>query len=345
MQNGFIMRSRILLALLSTLLAGAALRAGPVQAATEVTLAPVSSQAFAYVVISVADMDQALGLWVDQFGMQLVTRSGGPDAGMAKVWGLPADGIVDQALLRTPGAKQGGVHLVRFKTPGPAVRENAAPTDLVLKSVDIAVVDIHKRYEELSAAGYKFRSPVGSMQAGDITFLEAHTSAHDGVNVVLVEVLGKHEITSAKGYGVVPQVVLTTSDNVREAGFFQSLMGLSQVSHNRFTGPEVEKTIGLPSGAALDIHILGDLKNDFGKLEIVQYEGVKSSNLYPRSKPPARGMLSVTYIVDNLSAMLSLGAKLGIVDHGQTTCILGQGRMASVTSPAGLRVDLFEVTR
>jgi hypothetical protein len=183
------------------------------------------------------------------------------------------------------------------------------------------------------------------MRAGDLTFLEAHTSAHDGVNVVLVEILGKHELTSAKGYGVVPQAVLTTSDNLREAAFFKSLMGLSQVSHNRFSGPEVEKTIGLPPGAALDIHILGDLKNDYGKLEIVQYEGVKSNNLYPRSKPPARGMLSVTYIVDDLSALLLRGAALGIMDHGATTCILGQGRMASVTSPAGLRVDLFEVSR
>ncbi len=306
-------------------------------------MAPVSSQAFAYVVVSVADMDQALGLYAERFGMQIVTRRDGHDKGLAKVWGLPEDAIIDQALLRTPGATQGGVHLVRFKIPGPAVREGAAATDLVPKSLDIAVVDIQKRYDELSAAGYKFRSPVGKMEAGGLTFLEAHATGQDGVNIVLLEILGKHELTSDKGYGVVPQMVLTTGDNVREATFFQSLMGMSQLSYNRLAGPEVEKTIGLPPGAGLDIRILGDPKNEFGKLEIVQYEGVKSNNLYPRARPPARGMLSITYIVDDLSSLLSRGATLGIIDHGSVTSVLGTGRMASVSSPAGLRVDLLEI--
>lgn len=311
--------------------------------APEAPLAPVSSLAFAYVVISVTDMDQALGLWVDRFGMQIVTRRDGHDAALARVWGLSQDAIIDQALLRTPGATQGGVHLVRFKLPGPIVREGAAPTDLVLKSVDLAVVDIQKRYDELAAAGYQFRSPVGSMQAGKVKFLEAHMSAHDGLNIVLVEIPGKHELTSAKGYGVVPQVVLTTGDNVREATFFQSLMGMSQVSSSRLAGPEVEKTIGLPPGAGLDIRILGDPKNEYGKLEIVQYEGVHSKNLYPRTQPPARGMLSVTYIVSDLGSLLSRGTTLGIVEHGKVNCVLGSGRMASLTSPAGLRIDLLEV--
>ena len=85
--------------------------------------------AFAYVVISVADMDRALGLWVERFGMQVVTRRDGSDPGLARAWGLPADGIVEQVLLRTPGMTDGGVHLVRFRTPGPTVREGAAPTD------------------------------------------------------------------------------------------------------------------------------------------------------------------------------------------------------------------------
>lgn len=338
------MKRRSLAVLLLSCFSGCALlRASPVHAAVEVPLAPVSSQAFAYVVISVADMDQALGLWVDRFGMQIIARRDGHDPGLAKAWGLSADAIIDQALLRTPGATQGGVHLVRFRIPGPAVRENAAPSDLVLKSADLAVVDIQKRYDELVAAGYRFRSPVGSMEAGGVKFLEAHMPAHDGVNIVLVEILGKHELTSDKGYGVVPQAVLTTGDNVREATFFQSLMGMVQLSHNRLAGPDVEKTIGLPPGAGLDIRILGDPKNDFGKLEIVQYEGVKSNNLYPRTKPPARGMLSVTYIVDDLSALLARAIALGIVDHGEVTSILGKGRMASLTSPAGLRIDLLEI--
>ena len=103
-------------------------------------------------------------LWQQRFGLELVARREGTDPGLAQAWGLPPGDIVDQVLLRTPGMEQGGVHLVRFRLPGPAVRENAAATDLVPKSVDIAVRDIPARYDELLAAGYTFRSPIG--QAG-----------------------------------------------------------------------------------------------------------------------------------------------------------------------------------
>jgi catechol 2,3-dioxygenase-like lactoylglutathione lyase family enzyme len=317
----------------------------PAQSAPEVPLAPVSSQAFAYVVVSVADMDRALGLWVNRFGMEIVARREGHDAGLARAWGLAADAIVDQALLRTPGSSHGGVHLVRFKLPGKAVREGAVPTDLVPKSIDIAVVDIQKRYDELTAAGYAFRSPVGTMESKGVKFFEAHMPAHDGLNLVLVEQPSRHELTSAKGYGAASTMVFTTRDNLREATFFQSLMGLELLSQSRLAGPQVEKTIGLPPGAGLDIRILGEPKNDFGRLEIVQYEGVQSQNLYPRAVPPARGMLSVTYIVSDLSSVLARGATLGVVDHGKVDSILGNGRMASVTSPTGLRVDLLELRR
>ena len=299
----------------------------------------VNPQAFAYVVISVADMDQALGLWVNRFGMQIVTRRDGTDPGLAQVWGLQSDEIIDQALLRTPGQSAGGVHLVRFRLPGAAVREGAAPTDLVPKSVDIAARDIHKRFDELSAAGYKFRSPVGKLVTGTTEVFEVHMSAHDGLNLVLVEQPAKPEPVSDQGYGVAPQIVVITPDNARESVFLQTVLGLPALMHNRFGGPEVEKTIGLPKGASLDVRILGDEANDYGRLELVQYEGATSKNLYPRAKPPARGMLSVTYFVKDLPGLLRRGVHGGIVDHGAVQSIFGATRMASIVSPAGLRID------
>ena len=329
------------LALLATVTPGSS--AAAARNKPEVIVIPVSSQAFAYVVISVADMDQALNLWVGRFGMELVARREGRDSGLARVWGVAPDAIIDQALLLTPGANQGGIHLVRFRLPGPAVRDGAATTDLVPKSVDIAVVDIQKRYAELVAAGYKFRSPVGQMEADGVKFFETHMPAHDDLNLVLLEQVGKHELTSPEGYGVAPQIVLTTNDNLRETTFFQSLMGLRLLSQSRIDGPAVEKTIGLPKGAGLDIRILGDPANHYGKLEFVQYERVQSRNLYPRTAAPARGMLSITYIMADLRSILQRGATFGVRDHGDVTSILGSGHMASVTSPAGLRIDFLEI--
>lgn len=301
-----------------------------------------ASRAYAYVVVSVADIEQAIGMWAHRFGMQIVTRRTGTDPGLAKLWGLEPDGIVDQALLLTPGAAEGGIHLVRFKLPGEAVRKDAAPSDLVPKSIDVAVRDIGARYAELTAAGFQFRSEPHRLEAKGLVFHETHLPSHDGLNVVLVEVEGQPELTSPAGYGVAPQIVVTTPDNIAEKKFFEGVLNLVEASYNRFSGPDIEKTVGLPPGAGLDIRILGDPASRYGRLELVQYEGVKSRNLYPRTAPPARGMLSVTYFVPDLTPLLARGASYGIRDAGRVTTILGTGRMAQLTSPAGLRINLLE---
>ncbi len=297
---------------------------------------------YAYVVVSVADMDQALGLWVDRFGMEVVTRRDGRDAALAAVWGLGADDVIDQALLRTPGMRHGGLHLVRFRLPGRAVREDAAPTDLVPKSVDIAVRDIEARHAELSAAGYRFRSPVNRLVTDSgIEVFETHMLGPDGLNLVLLEQPAHPEPVSPKGYGVAPQIVVIAPDNLRESSFWQSLLGLEQVSHSRFGGPAIEKTVGLPPGAQLDIRIMGDSRIDYGRIEIVQYEGVAGRDLYPRAKPPARGILSVTFFVPELDSIVARGASLGVRDLGRFDGVYGTGRIATATAPAGFRVDLF----
>jgi catechol 2,3-dioxygenase-like lactoylglutathione lyase family enzyme len=301
-----------------------------------------SAKAVAYVVVSVTDLDAAIDFWVGRLGLELETRRSGSDPGLAAAWGLPADGIVEGALLRTPGVPDGGIHLVQFKTPGPAVREGASSTDLVPKSIDIDVRDLPARYDELVAAGYAFRSKPGRLETatGGVVH-EVHLPAADGMNLVFLEEDGVHQPVSPKGYGAAAQIVLVTADNARETAFFREVFGLEDLSHNVFGGPEVEKTIGLPPGASLDITILGAKTSPFGRLEFVQYQKAPGRDLYPRARPPARGMLSITYFVPDLVPILERGRRFGIRDLGTVHSILGTGHMAEITSPAGLRVDIL----
>jgi hypothetical protein len=90
---------------------------------------------------------------------------------------------------------------------------------------------------------------------------------------------------------------------------------------------------------------MGDAKIDYGRIEIVQYQGAQSRDLYPRAKPPARGMLSVTYFVPEIDSIIARGRSLGVRDHGAFNGVYGNGRFASATTPAGLRVDLFAPAR
>jgi predicted enzyme related to lactoylglutathione lyase len=45
--------------------------------------------------------------------------------------------------------------------------------------------------------------------------------------------------------------------------------------------------------------------------------------------------------VPDLDAFLKRGAAFGIEDIGEVEGVYGTGRMATVTTPAGLRVNLF----
>jgi catechol 2,3-dioxygenase-like lactoylglutathione lyase family enzyme len=309
----------------------------------------VHPRAFAFAVVGVAELEPALRLWRDRFGMLVVARREGGDPGLATAWGLAADGIVDQVLLRTPGMTQGGLHLVRFREPGVVVREGAAASDLVPKSVDVAVRDIQARYAELAADGHQFRSPVGRLASDQMVVHQVHLGIHDAVNLVFFEREGIAEQVGPKGYGLIPQIVATSPDNRLERAFYEGVLGLRQTSNDRFDGPAVEKTIGLPPGGALDIRVFGDADCVQGRLEIVQYEGVRSADLYPRARPPARGLLSVTYVVADVGAILARAAaqdappmRAAPLDHGVVTTIFGTARMATLASPAGLRIDLLE---
>lgn len=305
-------------------------------------------RAYAYAVVSVADMDQALGLWSERLGLELVVRREGTDPGLARAWGLEPREIIDQALLRTPGMEHGGLHLVRFRVPGPPVREGASPTDRVPKSLDIAVRDIDARHAELEAAGFRFRSPVGTLEAGGQVFREVHLTGPDAINLVFVEKPGSPDPVGPRGYGVAPQLIATTADNRGEKAFLEGVLGLEETAWNRIAGPEVERTVGLPKGAGLDIRIFGDRAYGYGRLEIVEYEGATGRNLYPLARPPARGLLSLTYFVPDVAAVLERAAAPGApvgappVDHGVVRSIFGESRMATLTSPAGLRLDLVE---
>jgi catechol 2,3-dioxygenase-like lactoylglutathione lyase family enzyme len=321
--------------------AGAAPPPGAAMPGTAAVQGP-SPRAVAYVVVSVTDLDAAIDFWVGRLGLAIQTRLEGSDPQLAAAWGLAPDGIVQEALLRTPGMVDGGLHLVQFRTPGEAVRRDAASTDLVPKSIDIAARDLEARHAELSAAGFQFRSKIGRLETPEgLVVHEVHLPAADGLNLVFLEQQGVPEPVGPKGYGVAAQIVLVTADNAGETAFFRDVLGLEDISHNRFSGPEVEKTIGLPPGASLDITILGAKASPYGRLEFVQYEKAAGRNLYPRTRPPARGMLSLTYLVPDLKPILERGRAHGIRDLGVVRSILGRGRMAEIVSPAGLRVDIL----
>lgn len=302
--------------------------------------------AISQVTIGVADLKPVLDLWVDRFGMETVARRTGPDPGLARVWGIEAANIADQLLLRTPGAETGWLHFTQFVNPDAPVRRGAAATDLGPKNIDVNCRDMPVRYSELHAAGYSFRSEVVEYELAGIHAREAQMPGHDDINVVLVEILSNgFEINfSPRNFGAVTSFVVIVSNPDAEARFYRNVFGFDELMHHRLAGPDVEKMIGLPTGSALDMRLLGREKKLFGRMELISYDGLEGLDRFVLAKPPARGILRCGVAVESVPDAVRRARRVGVeVDEffGINT-IYGSGQMAMLTSPAGLRIDLYE---
>lgn len=302
--------------------------------------------AIAQVTVGVADMNSVFDLWIDRFGLETVARSGGSDPGLGLLWGVPPDSIADQVLVRTPGAETGWLHFVQFSEPHRSVRSGATVTDLGPKNIDVNCEDMPACYAELAAAGCRFRSAISEYEVDGIHAREVQMPSHDDVNVVLIEVLsGGFETTfSASGYAAVTSFVVIVPDTKIEADFYAELFGLDELMHHRIAGPGIEKVVGLPKGSALDMRLMGREKKFFGRVELIEYEGVHGMDRFTPAKPPAPGILGCAFAVESLNRFLARAEQQGteVIAHDRVETLFGSGPMGSLKSPAGLHIDVFE---
>ena len=301
-------------------------------------------KAISVVTVGVRDMNQAVQLWGHRFGLYLIDRRSGPDEGLAKLWDLGPERIVEQVYFETPGADCGRFHFVQFSDPNPPVRERAANIDLCPKNIDMMCRDLPMRYDELQSAGYQFRSKWVQYHVEDMEVREVQMGAHDDVNLVLVELLGKELPFTTEGYTGLTSFITVVPDADAEEDFYESLFDLSLVSRHHLKGPEIEKMIGLPPGSALDMRLFGTEDNPLGRVELIQYEGVKGANLYPLAKPGALGSLHSTFFTASLDKFVSRAEAKGIEIHhfGHVETILGSGAACAVYTPAGMRIEVHE---
>ncbi len=299
--------------------------------------------AFSYVTVGVADLDAALELWRDRFGLELSDRSDGPDADLAGLWDLAPDDVSRQALLRTPGVATGALHLVEFNRPGSPVRKGAEVFDQLPKNLDAYARDLPARYAELRAAGYEFRAPWTEMSMPDgVTFREVQMPAHDDTNVVLLEILDTDYVYSPAGYAAIGPVIIVVDDADTESRFYEEVLGLAMVTRDLLAGPEVERMVGLPPGAGIDFRILGDENDPMGRIEVIEYQRTGGENLFDRARPPATGFLHAGWQVEDLDALRAHLDRRGISyrDHGSVDTLFGGGPLISFRTPAGFRIEV-----
>jgi catechol 2,3-dioxygenase-like lactoylglutathione lyase family enzyme len=299
----------------------------------------------AYLSIAVSDMNVVQNLWIDELGLAIIARRQGPDEELGRLWGLPAEQFADQLLLATPGASTGYLHFVQLNEPGESVRLNAASTDLGAKNIDVNCTGMPALVERLKAAGYSFRSEIGAYEIDGIQAREVQMPVHDGINVVLIEVLSEgFEVDyTNKGFAALTSFVVVVPDVVREAEFYRALFGFQQILRHELSGPALEMAAALPKGTVLDLHLLGHPAYMFGRMELIEYKGVHGANRFERAVPPATGILRCGFKVDSLDEFIALAEKqgVGITRSLQIDAIFGKGQMIELRSPAGLELQIL----
>ncbi|HAH67543.1 MAG TPA: hypothetical protein DCL68_03315 [Gammaproteobacteria bacterium] len=309
----------------------------------------VSIRSIDSVVVGVENIEEAILLWVDQFGLNIVSERDGIDIDLSRLWQLGENEIVKQALLATPKIDVGKIHLVQFKNPSNPVRKNANATDLGPKNLDVTCRDLPGKYNELIELGYKFRSEYVGYQIESIgaDVLEVQMPGHDYTNIIFVEQLGEEIQLSGKGYGAITSLVTIVSDLDKETDFFMDIFALKEAVSEDLFGEHVEKMIGLPKGGGLRLNLLeGDEIDRYGRVELVSYIGAeKQDNLYTIASPPALGTLHCLFRVEDIAMIKDKlnGRLINFKEHGLLDLIYGRGELISFKSPAGLRIDVQQL--
>ena len=301
------------------------------------------------IVVGVQNIDEATELWVDQFGLDVVSEREGIDSDLSRLWKLKDDEVIKQALLATPKIDVGKIHLVQFKNPSTAVRQNANATDLGPKNLDVTCLDLPSKYDELIEKGYQFRSEYVGYQIESIgaDVLEVQMPGHDHTNIIFVEQLGEKIQLSESGYGGITSLVTIVSELDEETDFFMDIFSLKQALSEDLFGEHVEKMIGLPKGGGLRLNLLeGDEIDRYGRVELVAYIGAeKQDNLYEIANPPALGTLHCVFRVEDIDSIKNKlkNRLVHYEEHGLLDLIYGRGEVISFRSPAGLRIEVQQL--
>ena len=292
-------------------------------------------QGFRSVSVGVASVDSALELWVDTMGFEVVAERSGSDGELARLWEIDADLISRQVLLRSRDNEYGLLHLVQYAQQTPSVRSGAAVFDLVPKNLDVYTRNLPAIFDAMRADGYLFRNErYSEVTAPDGTlFREIHLPSHDDINVVLLEVPGKALPFTDAGFAGLGPLIYIVPDADAEKRFLRDVLQFDKLNDNILDGPEIERMVGLPPGAGLDVSIWGRAAVSFGGLEPIEYQGVQGDNRYPRAVPGARGVLHVSYVIDDAQPLLARLTAHGVEfdDRGSGDTLIADGTPVAIS--------------
>jgi catechol 2,3-dioxygenase-like lactoylglutathione lyase family enzyme len=305
------------------------------------------SSSWTSVTVGVADLDQALEIWVETLGFSQLAKMDGDDPELATLWRILPEDIQRQALLGMPDSAHGQLHLVEFREPGPAVREGARVTDSGPQSLVVYARDLKAQVKQMQEDGFTFFSaePVESSLANGIRLSEIRLGLHDEVSLLLRELHGAEMNFNARGFSGIIGLVNVVEFAQAERDFYQQILGLQLLAERSIEGTELEQVMGLATGAVLETSSWGNTTDSSGQIELGDYRFVTpGNNLYPVAVPTQLGILHVSYAVTDLDEFKQKlhAAGLSFNDREYRDTPYAKGRFIRFRTPAGMNLEAFE---
>lgn len=334
----------------------ALLAAARVEAACTETVSTSDVTGFQEAVISVADLAEAKAVWTEVGGYQILCDLGQP-AGV-----LDPDRPQRELVLRKPGASRGFIRLVRYADAetGTLIRSAAMPWDVggifdlyfYVRNVDAAAADLRKR-------GWQgFNDPV-EYTTGPFTVREVLMRGPNGEVLCLMQLIAppadEARYGHMQGFSWPFNAAITVADFEAARIFFADQLRWRTVMQGEVKSPPGAATpVGLPEPVAQNFgrkfaSFTQDEANRDGSIQVLEYIGLKGRDLSARAVPPNLGLLALRVPVSNLAATLAefraKGGSLAAEPQRVNLPPYGEVTMATLTGPAGARIELFQLIK
>lgn len=310
--------------------------------------------------ISVRNFDPIFTFLTQSGGYEEVAR-GDLSPEQMRHWRLGKDVSASFVLLRAPGSDHGYIRLIDFDgVEQKPIRVGARAWDTGgFFSIMMRGKGLDSIYDEAIALGFQAESepirfefnPTDGSPPSDLK--NVVIKAPDGANFAIYERLSPAlspfwEFERLSQPFNAMQMVSSTAIS---EGFYREELGLRSFWDADFIDPEPGyNNFGLPQNLTIEIprrtRILWPQPGETGRLETMEFVGLRGRNLAERAEYPNLGIISVSYPVDDVGRafdqIIASGAlpkyKLSIFDWPP----YGKVRTFSLQSPDGAIIDVFE---
>ncbi len=308
-------------------------------------------------IVSVKFLERELKMYQQVAGWEVLYR-GQASSAQAQHWGLSEDVVINEAILRVPGAEQGFLRLVQFlDVPQVRIRSSGRHFDTGgIFNINAWVKDMDGIFNELRDHGFCAVSDPTYYTLFGETFGGGVLHGHDDIVINLLHRVDETKLT-VPAFTKMSQVNNATQivdDYDHSLDFFVNKLGW----HIRWeASPEWpadgSNNMGLPNSliqqgqvrvraASLEINAGAD----GGHIEIFATEGITGVDFSHRAQPPNLGVLMYRVHVPNLEAYADTIAAKGVkpIRPLRTLQIspYGETKAMIIRSPAGAWIECIE---